>query len=243
MSPLGTEILRLYDAFENPIHPSIGQTFERADKGGLRVMTLGINAYLSPKDWPNQKPTWFASWFIEGTNPFDRGVARDAATIANALTTNSELYSDLAFRGKDSIFHTNAVKSYVPEAIGKRSDQISPQDYLRHLDAWHAELDILAKHGVLPHVVVVFGRTFWEWAWQAFHPRYRPDSTYVKVHTFAPAKGEALHHANLIDLEDAGGRHNLALLGVRHPAARAASKATPEWILSLPDVRKLLRFR
>ena len=129
MSTLETEILRLYDAFENPIHPFIGQAFEGANRGALRVMTIGINAYLSPKDWPNQQPTWFSSWFKEGRHPFDRGVAEGAGTIANSLTANSTLYSALAFRGTDSIFHTNAVKSYLPESSGKTSDQISPRDY------------------------------------------------------------------------------------------------------------------
>lgn len=85
---------------------------------------------------------------------------------------------------------------------------------MRHAPTWHAELDIMAKHGVLPHVIIVFGRPFWDWAWQAY----------------------------LIDVEGAGVRHKLALLGVRHPAARASSKSTPEWLLSLPDVRRLLRF-
>jgi hypothetical protein len=243
VSLLGTEILGVYDAREYRIHPFIGQAYEDADAGALRVMTIGINAYLNPADWPNQNPTWFAGWFKEGTYAFDRAVARDAATIANALTANSALYSDLAFRGKDGIFHTNAIKTYLPESIGKRSDQVSPQEYLRHVPTWHAELDILAKHGVLPHVVIVFGRPFWDWAWQAFHPRYRPNFAHVKVHGFEPASGEGLHYANLIDIEDAGGRHSLALLGVRHPAARASSKATPEWVLSLADVRTLLRFR
>lgn len=243
MSVLGTEILRVYDAWEHRIHPFIGQAFESAEAGSLRVMTIGINAYLKLADWPNQKPTWFSGWFEEDRHRFDLGVARDANTIANTLTANSALYRDLALRGKDSFFHTNAIKTYLPESIGKRSDQVSRQQYMQHVPTWHAELDIMAKHGVLPHVIIVFSRAFWEWAWQAFHPRYRPNFTHVKVHGFDPAPGQGLHYANLIDLEDAGGRHSLALLRVRHPATGARGKATPEWLLSLPEVRKLLKFR
>lgn len=237
---LRAEILREYDARESAINPFIGRAFEDAEAGALRVMTIGINAYLNSADWQNQKPGWFAAWFDEGKHPFDRAVARDASTVASSLVADSRLFPGLAFRGKASIFHTNAIKTYLPEAIGKRSDQISPQRYVGHRATWHAEFEIMARHGVLPHVVIVFGRPFWEWAWQAFHRQYRPASTGITVRRFTPASGDGLHYANLVDLEGAGGSHPLALLGVRHPSARATSKASPEWLLSLPDVRRLL---
>lgn len=174
MDTLRAEILREYDSRESAINPFIGRAFEDAEAGALRVMTIGINAYLNSADWPNQKPGWFAAWFDEGKNPFDRAVARDASTVASSLVSDSRLFAGLAFRGKASIFHTNAIKTYLPEAIGKRSDQISPQRYVGHRATWHAEFEIMARHGVLPHVVIVFGRPFWAWAWQAFHRQYRP---------------------------------------------------------------------
>jgi hypothetical protein len=243
MSSFRAEIMRVYDAWQHPIHPFIGHAFDAPDSNSLRVMTIGINAYLSPPDWAVQKPTWFSSWFNEETNPFDRGVARDAETIANALAEHSSLFAGLAVRGKEGIFHTNAIKTFLPKSIGRWADQISAHDYERQATTWHAELDIMAKHGALPHVVIVFGRPFWPWAWQAFHPSYRPIFSYLKVRGFQPASGKGLHYANLIEVEGVGGRQSLALLRVRHPASWKSSKATPEWVLSIQDVRELLRFR
>ena len=37
----------------------------------------------------------------------------------------------------------------------------------------------------------------------------------------------------------ATGKHMLALLGRRHPAARATSKAQPEWLVSCSGMREL----
>lgn len=233
------EVLRVY-AGESCLHPYIGEAFASAEPEALRVMTIGINAYISEPEWLRQKPEWFAGWFAEGRHPFDRKVAEDASAIANALVDGARPFAGLSFRGKENFFHTNAVKAYLPAAVGKRSDQVASVEYERHVPTWHAELDIMAKFGVLPHVVIVFGRPFWEHAWQAFHPRTTPTFDHLRVHAFTNASGKGHHHANLIDVEGAAGKHSLALLALRHPAARATSKATPSWLLSLPDVRAML---
>jgi hypothetical protein len=60
------------------------------------------------------------------------------------------------------------------------------------------------------------------------------------VHGFANAPGEGHHHANLIEVEGSAGKHRLALLCVRHPAARAAKKGRPDWLLALAEMRTLL---
>lgn len=232
------DVRRAY-AHENEIAPFIGDSFANGDPRALRVMTIGINAYLSEADWAQQHPEWFSGWFKDGRHKFDRTVAADATTIANALAGRGPYFSALAYRGKENIFHTNAVKFYMPESRGKRSDQVMRQDYERCVPTWHAELDVMAKHGVLPHVVIVFGRPFWEWAWQAFHPRTRPSFAHLTVHEFVNAPDDGHQFANRVEVEGARGRHKLALLAVRHPAARATSKATADWLLSRPDVRAL----
>jgi len=232
-------VLRAY-AEPNRIHPFIGESFASGDPGALRVMTIGINAYLSEADWANQNPEWFAGWFRDGTHRFDRTVAADAAMIARAISDCSPHFSGVAFEGNANIFHTNAVKEYVPEAAGKRSDQVGAQHFEDHAATWHAELDVMARHGVLPHVVIVFGRPFWERAWQAFHPKTKPAFKHLALHDIVTARGEGHDHASRIEVEGTAGKHSLALLGLRHPAARSTSKSTPEWLLSCSDVREVL---
>jgi hypothetical protein len=235
-------ILRAY-ARPNRIHPFIGETFAGGDPGSLRVMTIGINAYLSDADWTGQHPEWFAGWFRDETHKFDRTVAADASTVARALADRSPNFAGLAFDGKANIFHTNAVKEYLPAAEGKQSDQLTRAHFEAHVATWHAELDVMAQHGVLPHVVIVFGRPFWEAAWQTFGPKTKPVFEHLAVHGFVNTPGEGHDHANLLEVEGSAGKHTLALLGLRHPAARATSKATPEWLLSRNDVRELLSLR
>ncbi len=180
-SPFRADIRNAYTREnKNGILPFIGDTFASGEPGALRVMTIGINAYLSEADWARQHPEWFSGWFKDGVHKFDRTVAADAATIANALADTS-YFTGLTYRGKENIFHTNAVKFYMPESRGKHSNQVTREDYQRCAPTWHAELDVMAKHGVLPHIVIVFGQPFWEWAWQAFHPRTRPSFAHLKL--------------------------------------------------------------
>lgn len=233
------DIRRVY-SHDNGIVPFIGEAFTSGDPSALRVMTIGINAYLSEADWSRQRPEWFSGWFKDSRHKFDRTVAADANAIASALAARATTFNGLAYRGKENLFHTNAVKFYMPESRGKRSDQVMREDYERCVPTWHAELDVMAKYGVLPHVVIVFGRPFWERAWQAFHPRTRPSFEHFTVREFVNAPDEGHHFANRVEVETAHGRQKLALLAVRHPAARATSRATADWLLSRPDVRELL---
>jgi hypothetical protein len=231
-------VTALYETKPNCIHPFIGETFASGEPSTLRVMTIGINAYLSADDWLRQDPEWIAGWFREGRHQFDRRVAEAAATIGRALET-SECFAGLRYEGKANIFHTNAVKAFLPESEGKRSDQVAPQQFEAFASTWHAELDLMARHGVLPHVVIVFGRPFWEWAWKAFHPKTKPSFSHLEVSSFANAENEGHHFANRIEVEGAAGKQTLLLVALRHPAARAVSRATPEWLLAQDDVRRL----
>jgi hypothetical protein len=88
------------------IHPFMGERLACGEPGALRVMTIGINAYLSEDDWDNQQPGWVGEWFRDGRHKFDRRVAADAAVIATALVARSKYFSGLSYAGKPNIFHT-----------------------------------------------------------------------------------------------------------------------------------------
>jgi uncharacterized protein (DUF433 family) len=225
---------------EHCIHPHIGELFASGAPGALRLMAIGINAYVSEADWPSVRPDDHADWFRDGRYPFHREVARDTEFIARALLAEAEPFSGLTYQGTANIFQTNAVKVYVRESEGKRSDQLDRAHFEPHVATWLAELDLMAQHGLLPHVITVFGRPFWEWAWQAFHPRFRPTFKHMAVHSFTTAAGEGKHFANRIEVETASGKQTIALLAVRHPSARSNSKGQPQWLVAQPDVRALL---
>ena len=82
------EVHAVYDsgaaAGSIPSYPFIGSAFTGV-RGALRIACLGINSYISPKDWRPPEPGWFASWFREQKFPFSKGAAKAASTIGRSL--------------------------------------------------------------------------------------------------------------------------------------------------------------
>src|SRR5205085_2211798 len=113
---------------------------------------------------------------------------------------------------------TNAVKVYVPESEGKRADQLSDVDYDRHLDQWHDELDAMAEHNVLPHVIAIVGDPFWSRACNSFR-----QSSFKRTKTarYQWCAGSCRHFLNRVTLDAPDGPHETLLLRLRHPAGRA----------------------
>ncbi len=69
---------RIYDRFApDQIHPFVGGASRGGSADVLRVMGVGINAYVSAKDWPRRSPGWFASWFAPPRDRYQRGLWRD----------------------------------------------------------------------------------------------------------------------------------------------------------------------
>ena len=227
MSPLVDSIRGIYDRFApDQIHPYVGASFGRADDGVLRVMGVGINAYVSERDWPKRSPGWFASWFTPPRDRYQRGAIRDLTKLAAAVTTSTSLFSAKRFAKPDSLYVTNAVKVYVPEATGKRAAQLTDADFDRHTAQWHDELDAMAEHGVLPHVIAIIGDPFWGRACDSFRT-----SSFARMKTkhYEWCKGSCLHYANRITLDAGGIEHTLLLVRLRHPASRRAT-GSPKWL-------------
>lgn len=81
---------------------------------------------------------------------------KNVAALAGALTADGVIFQGRRFHGQESLYATNAVKVYLPASTGKQA-QLNPADFERHRDQWHQELQAMRQHGVLPHLVVVFG--------------------------------------------------------------------------------------
>jgi hypothetical protein len=201
-------------------------------------MTVGINAYVSSKDWP-PKPTWMRQWFEDRTYRFQRAVLKTAEKLAAALTAPPGMFAGYTFDVSRGVFATNAVKVYVPEAEGKRADQLDPALYDEHRPQWRRELHALADPHVLPHVIIIFGNPFWEHAWQAFHPNHHDWTGAVRVTSFRSAGGDVLHRANRVALDAGGQPHDLLLVKLRHPAGRSR-EGSVRWLLARPAFRELV---
>jgi len=231
----------IYAVHPNHIFPYVGARYLDPDPAALRVLALGINAYVSAAHWPadGPSPTWFGSWFEKAKYRYQRRVLKDVAALAGALTTDGAIFHGRRFHGPGSVYATNAVKVYLPESTGKKAAQVGPEHFERHREQWHRELQTMAQHGVLPHLLVVFGELPWPTAWQAFSPSPTETKSGLVVRSFHNAKGPSQHHANLIGVELEGGRqHELVLVRLRHPSGRTP-KGSPSWLLKQPDFKGL----
>src|SRR5207237_7939432 len=129
--------------------PFIGDCYVTPSPTDLRMVVVGINSYISPQHWP-PGPDWFAGWFSRPKFPFSRRARRALCAIAAGLA-HSRTFDQLAYRDPASAYATNAVKVYMPEAVGKKADQLSDAHFDENLPQWLAQLDLMAQHDVLPH--------------------------------------------------------------------------------------------
>lgn len=231
------QIHSIYDRHgPTQIHPLIGDAFTTPQPNDLRVMAVGINSYVSADGQGKESPSWFAGWFRNQSFRYQRGAWRDLQGLAAGLTSPSSRLASKVFRGMDGLYLTNAVKVYVPEETGKRADQLSSEDFERHLAQWHDELDVMSEHEVLPHVIAIIGAPFWAYACESF----RGDAfKMMKVKSYEAARRACSHFASRIMLEVSRGEHEVLLVRLRHPAARSA-KGSPKWLYEQEEFSRLV---
>lgn len=240
---LASRLEEIYARHPHHIAPFVGAAFTEPQPRDLRVMAVGINAYIGADAWQPAKgtpaPDWFRGWFRGLTHRFHKGVKRDADALTAALTVSGAHCDGLQARGLESFFVTNAIKVYLPAAVGKHAHQLTDAHFEQHLEQWHDELDALAEAGVLPHIVAIFGAPFWRWACAAFRAPQTARYRHLRVHAYEPAGGACLHYANLLRVEGAAGPQKVLLVRMRHPSSRQ-STATPKWLLKRPEFRALV---
>lgn len=224
----------LYARHQPHFWPHVGAAFREPTGDVLRVMTVGINAYAGP-DWSAPDPDVLRRWFVDRHSRFAKGVRSQADALAAHLTAQTALFEGLRYLGVESVFHTNAVKTWVAAAVGKKSDHLPDGLLAEHAPAFHAELALMAEHGAMPHVVMIFGEPFWEHAWRTFSEEHVGAVTTRRAQHFP---GTCLHHVNryTLALPSEANAHELLLVRVRHPAARTR-RGSVAWLLAQPDFR------
>ncbi|MES2641070.1 MAG: hypothetical protein V4850_16385 [Myxococcota bacterium] len=191
------------------IHPFIGSAFTTTPDA-LRVLALGVNAYCD--DDATSKPAWFPAMFSERKYRFQKAVVRDVGILAAALTA-SPAFAGRTFLGVESVYHTNAVKRFLPASKGKKAHRV-PEDYfIEGAGVFRAELEALAAAGALPDLVVVFGSRPWSHVWPAFR---RPRPAWVTSNVTSP--GDLFHHLNRVRVRTRPDEDRpLLLVKLRHP--------------------------
>jgi hypothetical protein len=233
-SNLAATLKAIYSKRDNHILPFVGAAFDHPASDKLRVLVVGINAYVSANDWDKINPAWFARWFEHSAHRFYKGVKEEATNLAAALVDRSEALHGMKLVWPDSFYATNAIKTYLPEADGKRADQVSPEPPDEHASTWRDELDAIAEHGALPHLIVIFGEPFWKHAWSAFKPPHSDNYKHLRVLDHQHTNGPSLHFVNRLRPGGANGEQTALLVRLRHPSSRT-KKGSVSWLLAQKD--------
>lgn len=170
---------------------------------------------------------------------------READTLARQLSTDSKLFAGLTHdsdpKTKPGFYGTNAVKVFLGEDY-KKADGLTPDMLAQYTPTWRQELDVMAEHGVLPHLIVVLGSQIWEVMWRTLHPTHGMASEHFTVDDYRTCGGRGspcYHHANLITLAIGERKHSLLLVRLTHPAAQGNRHA--KWLLEQEAFRELVQ--
>ena len=238
MEPLDT-IRTIYERDKPHILPFVGDAYTTPAADGLRVMAVGINAYV-PDDVTNPAPGAHREWFVDGRgrHRYQQAVRKLVDVMGRALTAEHAMFAGKRYADPRSLYATNAVKVYVPISHGKRAAQLDDADWTRHVGQWHDELAVLAEARVFPHVVVILSEKFWETAWQTFHPSHHgPQFGVTEAKDFVSLEDDTRHRANRIAIRFGGERQDVMLLRLRHPAGRGTT-GTAAWLLKRDAFRR-----
>jgi len=237
MTNLRDVIQTHYAKYPHRIAPFIGGAFEQPDEAQLRLMTIGINSYISPKDWDVAKghphPAWFSGWFRNLRHRFDKGVRRESQHVAQALAARVARFAGKRLVFPESWFHTNAIPYFMTEAEGTRAAQIGSDVFTRHVRDALAQLTMMAERGALPHVIAIFGTPFWQPLCAELHADARSRTPRL-ARAIQPAAGASRHYANRLVLRAGDDEHEVLLVRLRHPAART-NIGSARWLLAQPD--------
>jgi hypothetical protein len=233
--------------------PFIGQSYENGSPEAFRVAVVGLNAYiLEPDVLAAPDPHSYAGWWRQAGHGksyrFFTTAHREAGLLAEDIAGRSKLFSSLKYdaapQSKSGFYGTNAVKIFLG-AEHKTSDGLSPADFQQYAPTWRQELNTMAKHRVLPHLIVVLGRQIWEIMWRSFHPEGHTQTQYhhftvTDYETCGNESGPCYHHANRISVKIGNTEQKVLLVGLAHPAAYGDHRRA-KWLLEEKDFRKLAR--
>lgn len=226
------DALPLVDGAHRPIHPFVGAAYTDADGAALRMLAVGVNAYGQAHH--EHHPDRWAKGFREQKWTFQRRVLADLSELAKGLAA-SAVAGGRPFLGMESVYLTNAVKRWLPNA--KQAHTVDEKWFVEGLPVLEAELAALAAVDRLPHVVVVVGAR----PWGHVHPAFRPGrAPWSAKYTHMGEKNRLFHYLNLVEVREAGSVRPLLLVRIRHSSASHWQRGwTPTRLLAEPTFRRV----
>jgi len=230
--------------------PSIGDAYLHPKPSDFRVVVVGINAYLSDMDYgkaPDDVGLWFCGWWEKLKYRYYSNAYTETEGVAQGLQT-SPYFRGLQYvsdpTGKPCLYATNAIKKFLPR-VNRYAKTISTELLQPSTQTWQAELDLMAEHGVFPHLIVVFGEVIWESIWKSFAPEYAPSYKHFRIFEYCPCTDEnspVFHRANRIRIALPQSEQTVLLVRLDHPATKRAKRKDASWILSQREFQSLAGF-
>jgi hypothetical protein len=229
----GYNALPLVDGAHRPIRPFIGRAFTNGDGDALRVMAIGVNAYGAAHHVHD--PDRWAVGFRRQEWVYQRRVLADLGALATGLA-GSAVTGVRTFLGIESVYLTNAVKRWLPNA--KLAHTVAETWFAEGAPVFDVELAALADAGRLPHVVVVVGQRPWGYVCPAFEPAR---ASWSATYTHMGATNPLFHYLNLIEVKEDGRNRPLLLTRIRHSSASHWKQGwTPARLLAEPTFRRVV---
>lgn len=207
------------EGLQSSIRPWVGGHFEAPVAHCVRVLTVGINSYLSESDEPGH-PGWFPAWVEKREHRYFPMMQDEAARIGEALARHAG--GGHSYTGPDGLYATNAVKRFLPYDGGRHARDVDERWFDEGARTWRAELLLLAEHGALPQAIVVFGLAAWEPTWRPL-AELCAEEWASEFLAYRPMEaGHAwFHRVNRVDVRDAGAdARTMLVVRLDHPAAR-----------------------
>ena len=225
------------------IEPYIGVDFATPSPTRLRVLGVGINSYVSDDDVPGADPGWFRGWVEHGRQPFFQTLRRECETLARGvleLGAEVEPWSSMSFESPAGLYGTNAVKRLLPSSVGRHAAEVESKWFDEGSDVWRRELGLLAQHGALPHLIVVFGERAW---WPTCSVMlslcdHAAEPAFVRYEAMSDTS-EVFHRLNVVHVMDRGQVRPCMVARLNHSAAFGSDWNAAE-TLSVDEFRQAI---
>jgi|GEM_PF-2956030 len=218
-----------------PIRPFVGRDYGLSRPDALRVLVLGINCYYTGPESELTPDTDFPLWFRRRRYSFFARAFSEASVVGEALE-QSAVFEGRRWSGIEGLYGTNLVRRYLPKASGRYSKDVAERLLDEGAEHWGRELDLLHRHGVLPHAIVAFGWRIWP---RAAAPLRARVGGWVKDYRPCQRSSDLYHHLNRVEIEEGGKTRPLLLMRLNHPASVGAGKRAG-WLVEHEEFRDVL---
>jgi hypothetical protein len=239
--------------------PFVNSSYEDNSTRSLRVAVVGISSSTADRDidvgglderYVRKRFDWW--WQQAGgpvgpldTYPFFKHALAEVERLTAKLEARSHLFERPPLGwGGHGIYGTNAVKVYTSEAL-RNPERTLPETIWGYAPTWYAELDVMAAHDCLPHVVVVFGDCIWDAVRSAFcdgrdEPPIASYSNLVVGDLEVPPHSSSLQGRAMRSTVKVGkAERNVLIVRLQHPCVRSKVKLDASWLLAHPDFQTL----